>query len=404
MQIQPNVLPNRRARWPLALLACAFAPTSFADEAPTGFDLLSNGMVTQAEFNHALEAYEGRDTIADGLGPVYNAQSCAECHQSPVTGSGSQVTVVRAGIFDGRRFIDLPGGSLVPDRAIDAAIQPQVPNQANVRTLRMSLNTLGDGYVEAIADDTLLQIAQNQPGQSGGAVRGEAVLVDVLEAPGAQRVGRFGWKDQHASLLSFSGDAYRNEVGITNPLVPTENTANGRSVAAFDSVADPEDPGDDIEALTVFMRASKAPPRDATRAASAAAQQGERVFSQIGCNVCHVPAIVTAPAGTAINGGTFVVPAALGNKTIHPYSDFLLHDVGTGDGIVQNGPPTTRNKVRTMPLWGLRAHSRLLHDGSALTLTDAVNRHRGEAQAAAQRFAGLPPDARNKLLAFLQSL
>jgi CxxC motif-containing protein (DUF1111 family) len=226
----------------------------------------------------------------------------------------------------------------------------------------------------------------------------------VLEAPGAQRVGRFGWKDQHASLLSFSGDAYRNEVGITNFLVPTENTSNGRSVAAFDTVPDPEAPRGDIEALAEFMRASKAPSRDAALAATAAAQQGERLFARLGCALCHVATLTTAPTGTAINGETFTVPLALGDKIIHPYSDFLLHDVGTGDGIVQNGGQSTRNKVRTTPLWCLRTHSRLLHDGSALTVLDAVSRHRGESAEAAERFMALPEDKKNQVLKFLKSL
>jgi CxxC motif-containing protein (DUF1111 family) len=268
----------------------------------------------------------------------------------------------------------------------------------------VSLSALGDGYVEAIADSTLAQIAQGQPGRSGGAVHGEAVMVDVLEAPGVKRVGRFGWKAQHASLLSFSADASRNEMGITNPILPTENTSNGRSVAAFDGVPDPEDRGGDLAAMTEFMRATKAPPRDAALAATAGAQQGEVVFKQIGCDVCHVPAIVTAPAGTAINGGTFTVPAALGGKTIHPYSDFLLHDVGTGDGIVQNGGPSTANKIRTTPLWGLRTRSRLLHDGSALTLQDAISRHQGEASGSIQRFLALSADVKNQVLSFLRSL
>ena len=297
-------------------------------EAPSGFDSMTNGFVNQGAFDADRLVFEERDTIAQGLGPVYNAEGCSECHSNPVTGSASQVGVVRAGVFDGTHFYEPPGGSLMPDRAIDAAIQAHVYGGSNVRTFRLSLNTLGDGFVEAIADDTLQHIAAQQARQSDGDIHGEAILVDVLEAPGTQRVGRFGWKTQHASLLSFSGDAYRNEVGITNPLVPTETTPNGQSVAAFDTVPDPEDNGGDIAAFTEFMRASKVPPRDTVLAATAAAQSGERLFGNAGCGTCHVATLTTAPAGTVINGGTFTIPPALGNKIIHPYSDFSASRCG----------------------------------------------------------------------------
>ena len=373
-------------------------------EAPSGFDGLTNGLVDQATFNEDMHTFEERDTKDEGLGPVYNAESCVECHQNPVTGSASQHTVVRAGIFNGKDFLDPPGGSLIPDRAIDAAIQACVSDQSNVRSLRMSLNTLGDGFVEAIADETLLRIAALQPNQSEGAIQGEAILVDLLEAPGYQRIGRFGWKDQHASLLSFSGDAYRNEMGVTNPLVPTEHTSNGHSVQKFDTVADPEDNGEELEIFTEFMRASKVPPRDTRLAASETAKYGERLFEKTGCGICHVATLSTAPAGTLINGGTYTVSPALGNKIIHPYSDFLLHDVGTGDGIVQNGGQGTRNKLRTSPLWGLRTRTRLLHDGSALTIRDAIISHRGEAARITKRFNDLPKGDKEKMLRFLNSL
>jgi CxxC motif-containing protein (DUF1111 family) len=108
--------------------------------------------------------------------------------------------------------------------------------------------------------------------------------------------------------------------------------------------------------------------------------------------------------GTAINGGTFVVPAALGGKIIHPFGDFLLHDVGTGDGIVQAGPPDTANKLRTAPLWGLRIKSRFMHDLASLTLEDAIRRHGGEAEGVITLFSGMPPDSKQQLITFLKSL
>ena len=397
------------AAW-IAAAAWAVVPrtvlTDTLAEAPTGFSGLTNGVLTQAEFDAAREVFAEQESIAEGLGPVYNAQSCGECHQNPVTGGVSQITEVRAGRLNAfNRFIDHPGGSLIHSRAIDATAQEHILPGHDVRTLRTSLNTLGDGFVEAIANSTLLAIAQRQPTLSGGVIAGQAITVPVSEArAGVLRVGRFGWKDQHASLLSFAADAYLNEMGITSPLQPVENTTNGRSIAPYDRVADPEDDGDDVETFAQFMRSTLPPARDAELAGTMEAQRGERVFSAIGCNICHVTSITTAPAGTLINGGELVVPAALGSKTIHPFSDFLLHDIGTGDGIVQNGGQGTANKMRTAPLWGLRTHDRFMHDAASLTLINAILRHDGEASVTRSRFRSLFSSDQDALLTFLSSL
>jgi CxxC motif-containing protein (DUF1111 family) len=390
------------AAFSLAMTANASDPPT---EALTGFDNGTNGLVDQPTHEADMLVFEERDSIAKGLGPVYNAQSCAECHQTPVTGSGSQVSELRAGHRNSSgAFVDAPGGSLINDRAIDASIQERIPGAETIRTFRMSLNTLGDGYVEAIDSNTLLAIANGQPGQSGGRIAGSFIQVPVLEAAGSNRGGRFGWKNQNASLVSFSADAYLNEQGITNNLLMQENTSMGNYVGTYDNVAEPEDEDNDVEIFARFMRATKAPPRDMALAATTASRSGEQLFSQIGCNICHVSRIVTAPAGTVINGGAFTVPAALGNKVLHPYSDFLLHNVGTGDGIVQNGGQGTANKLRTPPLWGMRTRDRLLHDGSALTRNDAILRHGGEAAGVVSHYNALSTTQKNNLITFLNSL
>jgi CxxC motif-containing protein (DUF1111 family) len=373
-------------------------------EAPTGFDNQTNGMVDQAIFDADRATFDEQEEIDEGLGPVYNARSCAECHGNPVSGGSSQVTEVRAGHFDGHSFTDHPGGSLIDDRAIDPLIQERVMNGNEVRTLRLSTNALGLGFVEAIDDNTLAELARIQVFLSGGRIRGQVIRVPIFEAQGALRVGRFGWKNQNASLVSFAADAYLNEMGITSPLQPTENTSNGDSVAAYDEVAEPEDDGADVEAFARFLRATKAPPRDAELALTPNAQVGAQLFAQTGCNICHVSTLRTAHAGAVINGGMFTVPLALGDKIIHPFSDFLLHDVGTGDGIVQNGGPLTRNKVRTAPLWGLRTRTRLMHDGVSLTVKDAILRHDGEARFVIDSYRALGNIQKNQLLTFLKSL
>jgi CxxC motif-containing protein (DUF1111 family) len=380
---------------------------SQATEAPTGFDNLTNGSITQAQFDADLAIFAEREEEDEGLGPLYNATSCADCHQNPVTGGISQITELRAGHFNGVNFVDHPGGSLINDRAINANIQERVLGGNEVRTFRTSLNTLGDGFIEAIDSNVLAGIAASQPaGQAGTFIQ-----VPVNEANNAVRGARFGWKNQHASLLSFSADAYLNEMGITSPLQPNENTRNGASVAAFDDVADPEDPavagapfGADVAAFTRFMRATKAPPRDAALAATADAVTGSNLFNQIGCAICHVRNFTTVAPGTVINNGAFTVPAALGNKTFHPFSDFLLHNVGTGDGIVQNGGQGTRNQMHTPALWGMRTRDRLMHDGETLTRNEAILRHAGQATAIINNYNALSDTQKNQLITFLNSL
>jgi CxxC motif-containing protein (DUF1111 family) len=373
-----------------------------ATEAPAGFDGLTIDPAFVDQTTHTSDGvtFTEQESIADGLGPVYNAQSCGECHQNPVTGGISQITELRAGHFNGTIFVDHPGGSLINDRAIDPSIQERVLGGNEVRTFRTSLNTLGDGFVEAIDSNTIVAIANSQP----ASIRGTVIQVPVLETPGAVRVGRFGWKNQNASLVSFSADAYLNEMGITTALLPTENTSNGNSVAAFDTTTDPEDHDNDVAQFARFMRASKTPPRDAVLAGTPDAQAGAALFNSVGCNGCHVTSIVTAPAGTVINGGDFTVPDALGNKTIHPFSDFLLHDVGTGDGIVQNGGQGTRTKLRTPPLWGMRTRDRLMHDGATVNRNEAILRHAGQATNAVSHYNQLSNTQKNQLITFLNSL
>src|SRR6201997_4011065 len=396
-------------------------------EAPAGFDTptlaqspgsqsISNGIAQPPGDTYALDQtrFEQDHDASTGLGPVFNARACVDCHQNPVSGASSQFTEVRAGhnangifvlatvpINDGANII--ANRSIINDRALIPQAQEHIPDTENIRALRAALNTLGDGFVEAIDDNTLRSIAQRQIELSNGRIHGEAVEVPVLEAPGQSRIGRFGWKDQHSSLLSFIGDAYLNEMGVTNRLRPKDVTTIGKITP------DPEDVPDnlglaDFDHFAQFIRGTKAPPRDVALAATAASRAGEEIFENIGCATCHVSAVVTAPPGTSINGGAFTVPEALGSKIIHPYGDFLLHDIGTGDGIVQNPPEDTANKLRTVPLWGLRMHPRHMHDLKSLTLEDAIERHDGEAEQERDRFRRLSAAEKQALFTFLNSL
>jgi CxxC motif-containing protein (DUF1111 family) len=397
-------------------------------EAPAGFTTppltqsattttISNGIPEPPGDTFVLDQTQFEEVHApgNGLGPLFNATSCAQCHQNNVTGAASQITELRIGHLDSSgNFVNptvpinegaatVTGRSILNDRAICDQAQEHVPDSETIHARRAVLNTLGDGFVEAVDDQTLLAIAAAQPALSNGRIRGEAVPLPVLESPGTMRLGRFGWKDQQPTVLSFAADAYLNEMGVTNRLRRTDVT----SVCKVTS--DPEDTPDSIGMANIdhfaqFIRGTQAPPPDAALAATPDAQAGHQLFDAIGCNVCHVETLTTVPAGTTLNGGTYVVSDAIGDKSFHPFGDFLLHDVGTGDGIIQGGPADTAYKLRTAPLWGLHIKSRFMHDLQSLTLQDAIRRHQGEAAHVAEHFRRLDVPQQNQLLTFLKSL
>jgi CxxC motif-containing protein (DUF1111 family) len=220
------------------------------------------------------------------------------------------------------------------------------------------------------------------------------LIIDV--ETGQRRVGRFGWKAQHATLISFGADAYRNEMGITNDLFPRESAFGipAERMRICDPFPDPEDRREPrtgrrgIDNFASFMRflapAGRGDVDDHVRA-------GEQVFGNIGCATCHVPALQTGPSSNPL----------FHYKMVPLFSDLLLHDVGTGDGIQQGAAEP--NEIRTPALWGLRLRRPLLHDGNA-TLEEAIRRHAREAELARRGFERLSPAERAALLAFLGSL
>ncbi|HEY3839718.1 MAG TPA: di-heme oxidoredictase family protein [Bryobacteraceae bacterium] len=405
-------------------LVAQIAPT----EAPAGFTTtpLSPNITPQSVSNGIPEPpgdtyladqgqFEMVHDTTNGLGPVFNGASCAQCHQNSVTGAASQITELRVGHTDsGGNFVNptvlindgatsIANRSIVDDRSLCDQAQEHVPDSETITSRRAVLSILGDGFVEAIPDQALMSLATQQAAVTKGVIHGEAIVIPILESPGMTQVGRFGWKDQQPTVLSFAGDAYLNEMGVTNRLRPTDVTS------VCKSTTDPEDTPDsnglaNIDHFAQFIRGTMAPPRDTVLAATDDAKAGAILFDQVGCSVCHVSSFVTAPAGTVINGGAYTVPDAIGNKTFHPYGDFLLHDIGTGDGIVQVGPPDTAFKLRTVPLWGLHIRSRFMHDLESLTLSDAIKRHKGEAEQVTRRFRRLTPQEQQQLLTFLKSL
>jgi len=384
----------------------ASALTSLGDPLP-GLDATQTGL-----FEDGLDAFNEVETVADGLGPVFNERACGNCHNVGASGGSGIQFEVRAGHLTGTTFDSLvsEGGQLfdlfsvtslpaaerttIPGCNLAPNGEP-VPADANVTALRRTTALFGLGLVDATPDSTFVALAASQP----IAIRGRAPLVPNLTT-GTPTVGKFGWKDQVPTLHQFSGDAYLNEMGITNPQFPTEQPPLGKParVNACDgarvepgSVEDPD--GEDVDHFTDFMSflAAAAPLPITGMAVS-----GSQIFTNIGCDGCHVRTLTSGSSPVA----------ALANQTYHPYSDFLVHDMGSlGDSIPGNGDVGLR-EMRTAPLWGLRFvnPTNLLHDGRATSLEDAILRHDGQAAAARNAFASLSPGQKQNLLAFLNKL
>ncbi len=327
------------------------------------------------------------------------AQAAAVCHSVPAIGGTSSIAETRAGRRGPRgEFIPLDpsGESLfqlfsVPSHACHAVI----PSEATIVARRVPIPLFGAGLVEAIPDDTLLALEDphdlDRDGVSGRAAR----IVD--RASGEPRIGRFGWKAQHATLLVFGADAYRNEMGITNDLFPRELAlgVSPERMRVCDPLPDPEDVREPqtgrrgIDNFDSFMKflapLGRGPLDEATRS-------GEQIFGALGCATCHVPSLMTGPSANPL----------FHRRSVPLFSDLLLHDIGTGDGIQQEaGAP---EEIRTPALWGLRSRRPLLHDGSAATIDDAIRRHAAEAEPARRRFDESSVDAKAALSAFLNSL
>ena len=406
-----------------SLLAALFAvaacdqpiPTATAPHPPpsadgTGFPGLSASTMlgdpfanlTAAElalFNAGKVEFEAVETIADGLGPVFNEASCATCHNGPVGGTTGRKETRFGRIINGG-FDPMPdfGGSLIQDHGIGVVTTATgsftftgevVPPEATVTAQRITTPLFGLGLVDAVPDEELIRLARFETVTSPGTAGTPSRTTEIRT--GLTRVGRFGWKAQVPTLHQFSGDAYLNEMGITNPEFPTENCPQGNCLAlAFNPFPKLNDDGTGVTEFTDFMTLLAPPPRGKL---SLQVLVGSGIFATIGCANCHTPALVT---------GNSPVPA-LSRKVFQPFSDFLLHDMGSlGDGIVQGA--ATGRQMRTAPLWGVRTRSQLLHDGRATSLDGAIRAHDGQGQRARERFLRLSAGERFALFQFLQSL
>ncbi len=351
-------------------------------------------------FHDGQQQFQDVEGVADGLGPVFNEASCGTCHitmksATPAVGGSNDRLETRFGtttngVFDPMAYA---GGSLLQDHGIGVAdgydfLPETVPSNA-FTALRRTTPLFGLGLVDAVPDQTFIALAHLERLLSPSTAGTVNMVTNI--STGKNAVGKFGWKDQNPTLFQFSGDAYLNEMGITNPQFPDENCPYGEcSLLVHNPVPGLNDDGSDVQKFADFMTLLAAPPRGAV---TTAVQHGALVFLAVGCGNCHTPALVTGPNPIA----------ALDRKVLQPYSDFLLHDMGSlGDGIVQGTAGATM--MRTAPLWGLRFETKLLHDGRAADPQAAILAHDGQGKGSRNRYAALTKQQKADLLAFLNSL
>ncbi len=343
--------------------------------------------MTQSQQNalvdRGAELFQTAFTPEQGLGPLYNGTSCRECHQFPSLGGAGPdglAVVYRVGRFNNGAYDPMLGGggpvsrkhSISPTCKLTAGI----PSLANLVSVRNTPSLFGDGLIDRISDQTLRARAAAQAAEGTGIAGRPHYMRD---AAGQERVGKFGWKADAATLEQFIAEAMRNEMGLTTPLAPQDIVAVPPGCGL---IASPKFDSTVTRALTAFVASLPAP--NSSGATSNA--PGAALFATLGCATCHTPSL---PAG---------------DTQAQLYSDLLLHDMGPSldDGVVQ-GQARGRD-WRTTPLWGLGVRVRYLHDGRATSLTAAIAAHEGEAMRSANAFRALSADAKEKLLNFLGSL
>jgi CxxC motif-containing protein (DUF1111 family) len=375
------------------LLAVGLASTVHAAEpvraAKPGLPLPGLTPAELDAYKTGFLAFREHVGLPQGLGPNFNGGSrCYHCHRGPALGGTSKRTVTRFGRVDGGAFDPLVtrGGPVLQEKAITPGCEELVPSEANVVVRRSASSALGAGLVEAIPDvqvfDRAVAEAATNPTMAG------RVHVVVGISDGLPHAGRFGWKAQRALLVDIVAEAMLNEMGITNPLFPAESAPNGNAalLATCDPIPDPEDTGAFLDELTTLLRFLS--PMPLPRRLNGVALPGETIFHAIGCGFCHYAGYTTLSANPAVD-----------DKLVDLYSDLLLHDVGTGDGVVQDD--AQGNEFRTAPLWVLKSTAPYMHDGRARTIDDAILAHAGQASGVRAAYLALPKQDRLAVLKFL---
>jgi CxxC motif-containing protein (DUF1111 family) len=413
-----------------------------------------------AEANTAFNTFEDAN---DGLGPIFNAQACGQCHTNGAIGGAGEQIERRFGRFDNGVFNPLAneGGSLrqlftlgqftgLNNQSCNVPLERE-PADATVRNVgRLTTPTFGLGLVDAMPDSFFDGLVAAEPAAQRGTVNRGQIAVpnpgDPSQAVGTTRVTRFGWKAGVPSMIQFSADAYVNEMGITTQscfrgaaltAFAVESAPNGVPVSAFCDDRAPRQTGtnpgggltatqwsqvddavgdcagnrteiqDDVFLFAVFMTSLAPAPRDFSDQISVT--RGQPLFSQVGCNNCHVTTTFRTPASPApvsIDAAGSETVRVPGNFAFNPYSDFAVHDMGSlGDRIGNAGDSVAvTQRMRTAPLWGIRVRNHLLHDGRCGDIPCAVQAHDGQAAAARNAFNALSPANQHNIVQFVRSL
>ena len=358
-----------------------------------------------ATFQTGRRAFLQPANVPGGLGPVFTENACAVCHGGPnAAGASGDKLVTRFGRIVNGAYDDMVafGGPQVQNHGIGRFngvnfVGEVVPRQATIVAQRRTIPVFGMGLIDNVSDDALHTLAAQQRANNPATAGRVSTVVDPVS--GLNRVGKFGWKAQEASLFDFAADALVNELGVTTPVFPNENCPQGNcSLLRVNPARNQPNDLDNatVQQLTAFMALLAPAPTPIGGPGGPGdpkVRAGQLVFLALGCAQCHQPTLRTGPNAVA----------ALHDVTFAPYSDFLLHDMGAlGDGIVQNsaGP----REMRTAPLWGLHFERSFLHDGRATNPADAITAHDGQGRASRDQFNRLSPPQKDQLMAFLNSL
>ena len=372
-------------------------------------------------FNQAWVTAPASTTARDGLGPLFNARSCAACHpqdgrgappgpnDDPTNFQGLLLRITTAsgdphsqygGQLQPFGVGDIPGEAvqsvtytpiagqyddgtpyelMQPTYAITdwAYGEPEVPVHISPR---VGPQMIGLGLLDAIPDARLDELADPDDADGDG-------------ISGERGVGRFGWRATQPSVRHQVADAFLHDLGITSPLLPTDGCTDVQPACkAAPNGGDPEIDDDLLEKVTVYSSLGAVPIRRDWEDPGVLA--GKKHFHAIGCASCHVPSHITGAHELA----------EVSNQKIWPYTDLLLHDMG------EELADDVSSQWRTPPLWGLglvpavNKHQQLLHDGRARGVAEAILWHGGEAEVARNRFRALNAQARDELVTFVNSL
>ena len=417
----PSLLRSLGAAMVLALTGCGM----LMPDAPPPDEVLDgtiDGMTGAQVRLHLLgdEDFGRRFSVSDGLGPIFVATSCEQCHVGD--GKGHPVfNLRRFGRMTPSGFDPMPefGGPQLQNRAVPGHPPETVPAGATGVATFMPPAVTGLGFLDAVDDATLMALADPDD-LDGDGISGRLQLHDpseLIEAvlrlegqssldPGARGtlvdgryIGRFGKKALTVNLLHQTVGAYLQDMGVTSDLLLEDLFNPQQGSRTSDDSPDPEVSSSTVSNVVFYLKTLRAPSRRGENDPEVRA--GEQLFGTIGCGDCHLPTLRTGRSEITV----------LDQVDFHPYTDLLLHDMGPelDDGYTEGSALTS--EWRTPPLWGIGVQADFqggqaffLHDGRATTLREAIELHGGEGSPSREGFRALAAEAQARLLAFLQSL